>query len=561
MVTNNIVGKSLLLAPVWTALVLTMTAEANTVLPQVDRYVTDNGALGQVTSVSQLRDVQPTDWAFQALQSLVERYGCIAGYPDGTYRGNRAMTRYEFAAGLNACLDRVNELIASATADLVSQDDLALLQRLQEDFQAELATLRGRVDGLEARTAKLEASQFSTTTKLRGEAIFDLGGILDGSANRTTITPNAIQGDSDDEVTLGYRLRLRLDTSFTGKDQLRTRLQSGNIQSYASRNTFEGADATYDTTTNNQLELNELYYRFPVGSARVFVGARGLNFDTITPTTASYTASYSFLSHLKHNPAIYEQDQGAGAGFSLPLGDKLNITAAYLATSSNNNSGNGVGGANGAGLDRGLTGGANTAAVQLTFTPSKNFVTALSYARTYDPDDWDNFGVRKGTDLARRPFGRKSSAGNHFGVSTGYRFSPGFNISGWAGWSRVRTTGNDLNNNGILLATGGTRDGDADIFNWAVNLGFPDLFRKGNYGGLGIGAMPYVTRSDRRAVVGGNSIEAKDKDVPLALQAFYNFKVNNNIGIQPQVYYISNPNGTSGNDNIWAGSLKTTFSF
>jgi hypothetical protein len=65
----------------------------------------------QVNSVSQLSDVKPTDWAFQALQSLVERYGCIVGYPDGTYRGNRAMTRYEFAAGLNSCLDRVSELI------------------------------------------------------------------------------------------------------------------------------------------------------------------------------------------------------------------------------------------------------------------------------------------------------------------------------------------------------------------------------------------------------------------------------------------------------------------
>ncbi|MBP0001918.1 MAG: S-layer homology domain-containing protein, partial [Cyanobacteria bacterium SID2] len=48
----------------------------------------DRNRLDQVTSVSQFSDVQPTDWAFQALQSLVERYGCIAGYPDGTYRGN-----------------------------------------------------------------------------------------------------------------------------------------------------------------------------------------------------------------------------------------------------------------------------------------------------------------------------------------------------------------------------------------------------------------------------------------------------------------------------------------
>lgn len=145
--------------------------------------------LAQVTSVSQLSDVQPTDWAFQALQSLVERYGCIVGYPDSTYRGNRALTRYEFAAGLNACLDRVNELIATATADIVTREDLATLQRLQEEFSAELATLRGRVDALEARTAELEANQFSTTTKLTGEVIVAISDVFgDEAAERSTAT-------------------------------------------------------------------------------------------------------------------------------------------------------------------------------------------------------------------------------------------------------------------------------------------------------------------------------------------------------------------------------------
>ncbi len=122
--------------------------------------------MAQVTSVSQLKDVQPNDWAFQALQSLVERYGCIAGYPDSNYRGNRALTRYEFAAGVNACLDRVNELITTATSDLVTREDLAILQKLQSEFPPELATLRGRVDSLEAITAEIKANQFSTTTKL-----------------------------------------------------------------------------------------------------------------------------------------------------------------------------------------------------------------------------------------------------------------------------------------------------------------------------------------------------------------------------------------------------------
>jgi hypothetical protein len=51
----------------------------------------------------------------------------IAGYPDGTYRGERALTRCEFATGLNAAIDRVNELIAAGLADAVTREDLATL--------------------------------------------------------------------------------------------------------------------------------------------------------------------------------------------------------------------------------------------------------------------------------------------------------------------------------------------------------------------------------------------------------------------------------------------------
>ena len=120
----------------------------------------------QVTSVTQFSDVQPTDWAYQALSQLVERYGCVAGYPNGTYRGGRAMTRWEAAALLNACLDRVTEVTDE-------------LKRLTKEFAAELAVLKGRVDGLEAKVSELEATQFSTTTKLRGEANFVIGGVDD----------------------------------------------------------------------------------------------------------------------------------------------------------------------------------------------------------------------------------------------------------------------------------------------------------------------------------------------------------------------------------------------
>ncbi|MFN8906882.1 MAG: iron uptake porin, partial [Pseudanabaena sp.] len=185
--------------------------------PLSNRRISQN-----VTSVSQLSDVRSTDWAFTALQSLVERYGVIAGYPDRTFRGRQSLSRYEFAAGLNSALDKINEIISAGLADKVSKEDLATLQKLQEEFAAELATLRGRVDALDAKTAKLEAQQFSTTTKLRGEAIFSLAAASDGS--------NVPVGSDLTNTTFSYRVRLNLDTSFTGKDLLRTRLQASNTQ-------------------------------------------------------------------------------------------------------------------------------------------------------------------------------------------------------------------------------------------------------------------------------------------------------------------------------------------
>ena len=164
-----------------------------------------------VTSVSQLSDVRTTEWTFTALQSLVERYGCIAGYPESTFRGKQATSRYEFAAGLNACLDKVNEIVSAGLADKVSRDDLATLQKLQEEFAVELATLRTRVDALDAKTTKLEAQQFSTTTKLFGQAIFG----LQGRANNSLSVFGVKTPDTGTNLTFGGNVQLGLITELS----------------------------------------------------------------------------------------------------------------------------------------------------------------------------------------------------------------------------------------------------------------------------------------------------------------------------------------------------------
>ena len=334
-------------------------------------------SLGQVTNVTQLQDVQPGDWAYVALQELVERYGCIAGYPDGTFHGDRALTRYEFAAGLNACLDRVNELIAAATSDKVRKEDLATLQRLQEEFSVELATLRGRVDALEAGTAQLEGNQFSITTKLNGEVVLGLTGIVSGE--------NIFGEDVDDVTILGSRTRMNLDTSFAGRDLLRTRLQAFGLNDFTSRTqTFEGNLAfavddanNTDGDANNDIEIEELTYSFPIGtSTQVVLAANGADADNFASTVNFLDGSdgaFGALSRFGTRNPIYYLVKGSGVGIRQQLGNALELSLGYLAADTGN-----------PGSGSGLTRGPYGALAQLVFKPSDRFQLGFTYINSYN---------------------------------------------------------------------------------------------------------------------------------------------------------------------------------
>lgn len=103
-------------------------------------------AMAQVTSVSQLRDVQPTDWSYQAISNLITRYGCIAGYPNGTFQPGQAATRAELAALTNACLDRISEYYTEADARTAAA--------LRAEFSKELGATNARVAALEVAAAQ-----------------------------------------------------------------------------------------------------------------------------------------------------------------------------------------------------------------------------------------------------------------------------------------------------------------------------------------------------------------------------------------------------------------------
>nr|WP_148297901.1 iron uptake porin [Synechocystis sp. PCC 7509] len=508
--------------------------------------------MAQVTSVSQLSDVQPTDWAFQALQSLVERYGCIAGYPDGTFRGNRALTRYEFAAGLNACLDRVNELIATATTDIATRNDLATLQKLQTEFATELATIRGRVDSLEVQTATLEANQFSTTTKLGGEAIFAVNGVFgDNRAVSSSRIPGS-NGNIEDTLTLTSRVRLALNTSFSGEDLLRVRLQARNFSPFGTSVT--GSNMTrlgFDISNDNSLDVDQIFYRFPVGdrivvqvdATNVELDARG--FPVYSPFESSGRGAISRYG--RFSPIYRHQNGGAGVEVAINPQGAIGANLAYLAPTANNPD-NGFGIAN----------GTYAAFGQLNFKLGEAFGLGLTYAHTYDTPTTGNISFMESTGsvFANAPFGNISTTGNHYGVQASLRIRPKLILFGWGGYSQAIAIG-DPDSSTIVT---GNRGAKADIWYYAAGLGFPDLGKEGSLGGLLFGQSPKVTSSDVREIGFGNRSRV-DSDTSYHLEAFYRYRLTNNIEVTPGLLAIFNPEHNSSNDTEYVGTIRTTFSF
>ncbi|MGF1480292.1 MAG: iron uptake porin [Cyanophyceae cyanobacterium] len=524
------------------------------VLQQIDQYsegMNEDGSMGQVTNVEQLRDVSPGDWAFEALRSLVERYGCIEGYPDQTYRGNRALTRYEFAAGLNSCLNAIERLIASSGTGL-APEDLERLQRLAQEFEAELATLGARVDNLEGRVAFLEDNQFSTTTRLNAEAIFSLGaafggdratefdvevtppGTGDNDGDNVEITRTPIDDDDNDLdsiVTLSDRIRLNLDSSFTGEDLLRIRLQARNIEDF---DTGTGMTTiNYSGNDENDVEVSDLFYNFPVGERLQFtVALNDVTFDDIADPLSPFFSSsgsgaLSFAG--SYNALVYPSaDAGLIANFAFT--DNISVDVGYLA-----------GNANDPTSENGLFNGDYAASAQLNLGFGDALDFALTYTRTYQPQGEVSLTEGLGSVLGDDPFfGESGVTANRYGATASFQLGERLNLGGWFTYIDAEAQ------------SGFREDDSADIFTAFATVALLDLGREGSVLGFTGGWLPKATD-----VEGGPD----DEDNSFLVEAQYRFPINDNILITPGAYVVFNPEHDEDNDNIWVGLIRTTFSF
>jgi hypothetical protein len=461
------------------------------VLDEVAPAVSEPVQLAQITSITELSDVRPTDWAYSALQNLVETYGCIQGFPNRTFRGAQAMTRYEFAAGLNSCLNKIVDLIGIGG---VSDSDLATIRRLQEQFQAELATLRGRVDALEADVAELQAQQFSTTTKLRGEVSAHLGVPFD------TIP-------SDTSATFVARARLNFDTSFTGKDTLRIRLQSSNGNAPLSTNFGGYADASGNGGSNFNLVVNDFYYRFPVGERlRVIVAANDIeNNDYVTSTIVPFDGPSVGDAG---GPQFYDAGtvkNGSGLGISYALTPNIVLDAGYS-------------------VDSGTSGGVPTVGLfsgTPATVPNQTYIGQLSYIS----DGLIDIGFAYLHSDGGSAFAGGTGSGlDTFAGLLNLDFG-GFMLGGHFAYSTF-TGGNDTS--------------------FTAGIAIPDLFAEGAQLGIYGGLLPQLVGA---------------ADNPIYVEGYYDLPINEFFSITPAVIYGDNKLTATTDDTVLYGVIRTTFRF
>lgn len=527
----------------------TATEQYTPYLEKSNQYIPNT--LAQVTPVSQLVDIKNTDWSLKALKSLIERYGVVADNFDNTLRGDQSVTRYEFAALLNATINRLNELIAKENADLIREEDLSTIQRLQSEFARELTTLQKRVGNLEVKTSQLAAQQFSTIIKLRGEVIFAISG-ANGDAQA-----NDDDEEVDENLIWSDRVWLTFDISFTGRDSLLVRLEAENTPGFDDATGTEMTRLGFEGDSNNEFDVNQLEFSFPISEpANLYITTDSSDLQIVANTTSSFSYSgRGAISRFGRYSPIYRLDFGALVRLKYEFSDAVSLSLGYADNDADDDDD----------AKSRISEELGGTVVQLILEPNNDIRLGLAYLRSegkdgaiaqliLEPNDdielgltyvlsYNNLDTGTGSELANDPFDDESDnvTTNSYGVEANFQVNSGFTIAGWVGLSEAKSQ--DL-----------AGKPEATVFNYALTLAFPDLGKEDSLAGVVIGQPPKVTSNDL-------GTEYSDKDTSLHLEFFYRFQATDNIAITPGLLVITNPEHDKNNDTIYVGTVRTTFRF
>jgi Carbohydrate-selective porin, OprB family len=489
----------------------------------------ENNYLESEAKVTDLSDISAQDWAYQAVISLHERYHCLSVH-DGKYKGNQVLTRVEFAQMLNSCLQKISTV---SDVNFIKKDDLVIIQKLSSDFNAELTALSTKIDDLESRSTQLESSNFAPTTKLNMEVITFLGGAF--GKNATALNRS----------TFSYSAGIQLTTSFTGKDSLRTRLFTNNFNRFDGGEFDRNPDDISDETrfsasdsNNNQLELEQIEYKFPIGdNINIYLEAATIDPTYITDPLNAYflEPSTGALSNFAPaDPVFFAVSNQAGFGANIILAEGVNLDLGYF--------GEAEGASN---PDLGFFQGGYSILSHLVVN-KEQWKLGFLYTNSYSPLSGVN--TYTGSKNARI-LGAGPVVANNYSLHGSYRFNSHFELGGWFGYTQARSL---------------TIKGDADIINFAVTLAFPDLLKKGNLGGVIIGMHPKLISTSNEnlaSAIGLPEGERSDRATGLHIEVLYRHQLTDNISITPGFFWLTAPNHDDRNPDVFIGLIRTSFVF
>jgi hypothetical protein len=466
-------------------------------------------------------EVKPEDWQYTALQGVASKYGCDANL------NNKTVSTVDFARGLNNCLVKFEPMLANRP-DSVTREDLEVIKRLTQEFRAQLSEVDNRLNQSDKKIAQTQANQFSTTTKLKGEAIFNVTGAVSGADPNNTV--------------FGKRVRLLFETSFTGKDRLWTRIAAGN-QPGINGNFKNGATAEASQVSEGAtpglglgaVGVDWLAYQLPFNNSNIYVaGTGGLHVDyapTYGGSLDDATGGNGALTNFAESSPIYKLGGGAGVGTTFPLSETTgltSVTVGYLA-----------GNANSGAANRGLFNGDYAALAQANFKLSDKLDAGLTYVNSYHTagNPLYAFGTPVGV----------TGSGTGGASLVGANANPGNTSANSYGAEFTFKASDTLAFNGFVLNTNANKTtlGQQNIWSYGGGVTLPNVDGKGGLIGLVVGAEPYVAGAGK---------------TPIHIEGFYKYKLSDNLSVTPGLIYLTAPNQIDGN-GAFIGVIRTTFSF
>jgi len=504
--------------------------------------------------VYQLNNVQSTDWAFLVLKELIEKYSINNGQFQLIFNNVQELTRDEFAIIFD---EIINQILEQNNLNYILPEDLTKIQQLQNQFALELAILKGRNDGLEARITEQELTKFSTTTQLTGIANFNLSGVIFADQIKAEgLNQNlALRGENNQPIqrqidqqnlTISHRLELSLNTSFNGDDLLLTKLVMSNnnhpINQLMSTGNFDRLGVNFNNSQvggDDQFIIEELWYQLPINNPLQLVIAPRVNWSNY------FNKIVNFIPNNFNQNLVSPMGQGTGIIVLWAINDQLQLNTAYLTENNTRlNSSNSAGN-----RKNSLFEGTNSLSSELTYSPSHNFNFQLLYQQIF------NLEIDQNGQVSSLPVwgviddgeGGKLKGGNSQMIGLGFDWfiDPEIRLFGSYNYSSTKIEPRNVNLNYGLINSQQIQTG--------INI--LDLGKEGTITSF-IYTIPFDLLTGKNYLVagGGNGTMTQE------FEASYYFPVNDYLALVPTFYLIVNPNQFN-NNNVYVGNLQMQLLF